>query len=74
MSNNLLDQLSQDEVPPPPEQLREDLHGHLNQWLLAAHALDFLLHGFAYAAGQFCAAVLGMLKFTLTGEYQRQRE
>ena len=74
MANNLLDQLNEGEVPPPPEQLRQDVHQRVNQWLLAAQTAELVLRAFSYAALQFAVAVMGLMNFTVVGKYELNRE
>ena len=53
--------------------MRRDVHDRLNQWLLAGQIADLVLHGFGYAALQFASAVIGLMNFSLTGEYKLRR-
>jgi len=74
MADNLLDQLHAREVPPPPPQMQRQVHRRLNQWLLAAQTAELVLHAFGYAAVQFGGAVLGLIQYTLTGDYRFPRQ
>jgi len=69
MAHNLLDQLHETDVPPPPSQISRGVHVRLNQWLLFAQVMDLVLRAFAYATGHFAAAVLGMVSYSLTGKF-----
>ena len=73
MANNLLDQLQNTEVPPPPVEMRREVHERLNQWLLVGQVSELVLYGFGYAVLQFSEAILGLFNFTLTGNYQLRR-
>lgn len=74
MNQNLLDQLADVEVPPPPPSLPRDVHDRLNHWLLAAQVADLVFRGFFYGTLYFGQAVAGMIGFTLTGKYQTRRD
>ena len=74
MATNLLDQLQDTEVPPPPVMIRREVHDRLNQWLLVAQIAELVVYGFGHAAAQFGATVLGLMNFTLTGEYSLKRD
>lgn len=69
MTNNLLDQLHETEVPPPPSEMTRDVHKRLNQWLAFAQTADLVLRAFGCAAAYFAEAVLGMINYSLTGKY-----
>ena len=73
MQNNLLEQLGRSEVPPPPQEIRRDVHDRLNQWLLAGQIAELVLYAFGYAALQFGNAIVALLNFSLTGKYQLRR-
>jgi hypothetical protein len=69
MPNNLLEQLTKSEIPPPPPDMRRQVHRRLNQWLIAAQMGDMLLRAFVYAAGHFAQAVVSLIFFSLTGKH-----
>jgi hypothetical protein len=69
MSHNLLEQLTKAEIPPPPRDMRRQVHQRLNQWLVAFQMGDMLLRAFVYAAGHFALAVVSLIFFTLTGKH-----
>lgn len=73
MANNLLDQLGQSEVPPAPVEIRRDVHDRLNQWLLVAQTTELVIYAFGFAAAQFASAVLGLINFSVSGDYQLPR-
>ena len=70
MSLNLLDQLSQQPVPPPPTDFGRRVHRRLNGWLLFGQLADFALRGIPYAALHFTRALIASVLFTLTGRHQ----
>ncbi len=74
MANNLLDQLNESEVPPPPREMTRDVHERLNQWLVFAQTADLVLRAFGYAAAYFGEAVLGMISYSLTGKFPPRDE
>ena len=70
MSLNLLEQLADLEVPPPPEQFDTQLHDRVNRSLVRAQLVDLMLRGFPWALLHFARAVVGLIAFTLTGRYE----
>lgn len=70
MATNLLDQLTQTEVPPPPADIDRQVHRRLNQWLLVAQTADLVVRAFGYAAVHLISAIIGAVQLTLTGSYQ----
>ena len=70
MAPNLLEQLADLEVPPPPAQFDAQLHDRVNRSLLRAHLVDLALRGFPWALAHFGRAVIGLIAFTLTGRYE----
>ncbi|MBM4005313.1 MAG: hypothetical protein FJ295_18815 [Planctomycetes bacterium] len=67
MSRNLLDDLSQAEIPPLPERLPESVHRRINDQLLVQHVFDFLIQGIAVALPQMLLLLSGAVWFSLTG-------
>jgi hypothetical protein len=67
MTHNLLDDLSQAEIPPLPERLPELVHRRINDQLLVQHLLDFLLQGIAVALPQMLLAIASAVWFSLSG-------
>lgn len=70
MSLNLLDQLSQQPVPPPPSDFGRRVHRRLNDWLLFGQLTDFAVRGLLYAALHFFRALIAGVIFTVTGRHQ----
>ena len=72
MPGNLLEQLNQTEVPPPPREMERDVHRRVNQWLLFAQVADLVLRAFLHCAVNFMEAVLSAVEFSLTGKYSQR--
>jgi len=77
MAPNLLEQLAELEVPPPPPQFDAQLHENVNRALLATQIVDLFVSALPWALLQFGQAFLGFVSFTVTGKYppksKRQR-
>ena len=69
MSLNLLDELSQQPVPPPPADFGRRVHRRLNGWLLGGQLADFAVRGMLFAALHFFRALAAGVTFTLTGRH-----
>jgi len=67
---NLLEQLAELEVPPPPAKFDTQLHDRVNRTLVREQLLDLFVRGLPWTALQFFKAVLGVLSYTLTGRYE----
>jgi hypothetical protein len=70
MAPDLLEQLAQTEVPPPPATFDTQLHDKVNRALLITQVVDLLLVGMPWAFLQFSRALLGFVSFTVTGRYE----
>ena len=69
MATDLLEQLSQSEVPPPPDEFDRQFHRRLNQSLLFRHFVELAFRAIPFAFGFFMRAVIGLLVFSLTGRF-----
>ena len=69
MTDDLFEQLRQQEIPAPPENLQIRVHSQVNNWLLFIHLADLATRGMMLAIGQFAQGGLALLGFTLTGKY-----
>ena len=69
----LLDELSKSDVPPPPDQLPDQIHRRLNRALVVLHFVDLLLRGLPWAAVKFLRPTLAFFKYTLTGRFEDRR-
>lgn len=70
MAPDLLEQLAEVEVPPPPAAFDTQLHEKVNRTLVATQFADLLVSGFPWATAQFGRALLGLLALTVTGRYE----
>ncbi len=71
---NLLDELTRDEVPPPPVNMHHGVHERLNHWLATSQLIELVVHAFAYASYHFAAAVAGAAIYSLTGKFPETRD
>ncbi len=67
---DLLEQLADLEVPPPPLHFDRQLHERVNRSLVISQAVDLLVSGLPWAMLHFARAVVGLIAFTLTGRYE----
>lgn len=74
MATNLLDQLAESQVPPPPEKFDEGLHDRLNEALTTSHLVTFVLRSVPYVLGHLLPAVGFLVQFTFTGEFNQRPE
>ena len=70
---DLLEKLAEWEVPPPPAQFDAQLHERVNRSLVIWQFVDLLLHGLPWALALFARAVMGLIIFTVTGQYEKDR-
>jgi hypothetical protein len=73
MSSNLLEQLAELEVAPPPPQFDRELHQRVNRTLLAQQVADLAIGAVPLAAVEFLRAVAAALAFTMTGHFPQDR-
>jgi hypothetical protein len=69
MATDLFEQLSQSEVPPPPDEFDRQFHRRLNQSLLVGHFVELGVRAIPFALGFFMRAVIGLLVFSFTGRF-----
>lgn len=69
---NLLEQLADLEVPPPPAQFDEQLHERVNRSLVTWQLVDLAVNGLPWALLHLARALVGLVSFTLTGRYDRK--
>ena len=72
--SDLLEQLADLEVPPPPAQFDRQLHERVNRSLVTSQLVDLLARGLPWALLHFARAVVGLVGFTLTGHYEAKRK
>jgi len=70
MSLNLLEQLADWEVPPPPAQFDAQLHERVNRSLVKAQVIDLVVRGLPWTLAHFARAIVGLFTFTLLGRYE----
>lgn len=70
MPPDILDQLGETPVPPPPKQFDSLVHERLNRRLTVGHVADLAFNGFPYAALHFGRALLGLIALTTTGRME----
>jgi hypothetical protein len=72
MGTDILEKLAELPVPPapPPVSFDRALHQRINSRLLAEQFVDLLVRGFAYGIIHFSKAVIGLIRFTLTGRFE----
>ena len=70
MALNLLDQLSQQDIPQPPVRLRQQVRERMNVTLLVLQLADLALRGMPYVMLHFAKAVVGLVLFSLSGTYE----
>ena len=67
---NLLEQLADLEVPPPPAQFDRQLHERVNRSLFVWQLVDLVVSGLPWAMLHFSRALVGLIAFTVTGQYE----
>jgi hypothetical protein len=70
MATDLFDQLSETEVPPPPVEFDQRLHGRLNSTLVFSHVVELMVKAIPFALLHFFQAVGGLLMMSATGRYE----
>ncbi len=70
MAPNLLEQLADLEVPPPPAQFDTELHDKVNRSLLTTQVVELCVAALPWAFFHFFRAFVGLVIFTVTGRYQ----
>lgn len=71
--NDPLEQLALVEVPEPPAEFDRQLHHRLNSRLIVQHMADLVLRIMPWAMLQMGLALLGLLRFSLTGRFDDER-
>ena len=71
--SDLIDQLSEIKVPPPPEQFADQVHQRLNRVLLGLHFFDFFVRAVPWALVRCLAPLGALLRFSFTGQHQDHR-
>ena len=67
---NLLEQLADLEVPPPPAHFDRQLHQRVNRSLFVWQLVDLVVSAMPWALLHFSRALVGLIAFTVTGQYE----
>jgi hypothetical protein len=72
MAVDLLEQLAELPVPPapPPQVFDREIHQRINSRLIVGQVLDLLLRGFGFGMLHFAKALVGLVRFSLTGKFE----
>lgn len=73
MTPDWIEQLAEQEVPPMPVDFDRGLHQKVNDSLLGVHYLELVCRAAPYALLHFAIAMIGALRFSLTGEFPNDR-
>jgi hypothetical protein len=71
---DILEQLAEMEVAPPPPEFDRRLHQRVNQSLMVQHVVDFAVGAVPWALWHFFRAVLGLVTFSVTGKFGEERK
>jgi hypothetical protein len=74
MPRDFLEELAEAPVPPVPVSFNRALHERLNRRLVAGQVVDLALHGMGYTIAHFARAAGGLLMFTISGKFEREKE
>lgn len=69
MTNDLLEQLAQSEIPPVPADFDHDVHERVNDALMFGHIAEFGLRVLPYAFVHMAQALTGFFSLTLSGRF-----
>ena len=69
MAKNILEQLGEVSVPPPPANLNDDVHQQLNSQLLMSQVWEFAICVLPVSCVLFARGLVALLMFTLTGRF-----
>jgi hypothetical protein len=70
MAPNLLEQLAELEIPPPPAEFDAQLHDKVNRSLLLTQLVELVAAAMPWAFLHFGRAAIGFVLFTVTGRYE----
>jgi len=71
--DDLLERLTELKVPPPPDSLKRDVHQRVNRALLVQHIVELATQGAIYAGGHLLRGLVGLVVYTLTGKYPKEK-
>ena len=70
---DLLEKLTQLKVPPTPPSLGREVHERVNRLLLVQQLIELATHGALYACGHLLRGLVGVVVYTLTAKFPRDR-
>lgn len=73
MSDNFLERLADQQVPPVPEDFDEKLHTRVNRTLLSRDLFDLGLRAAPWAMLTFAQSLIDLFSFTVSGRLQNER-
>jgi hypothetical protein len=71
MTQSVLEQLGQQQVPPGPAGFRRRLHDRINARLVAVHLVEVAVRVLPYACFHFLLTLFGALRYSLTSRYAK---
>ena len=75
MATDLFEKLADVPVPPPPpaKQFDRAVHTKINDRLIVGQICDFWLRGAGFGIAHFSKALVGMLRLTFTGKFDKPK-
>jgi len=76
MPVDLLEKLAEIPIPPapPPKVFDRGVHQRINSRLLVGQILEFVFYGCTFALLHFARAVIGAIRFTITGKLETPKD
>ena len=74
MATDLFDHLAEDNIPEPPDSFDQEFHARLNRTLLTVQTFEICIGALPCLLQHFSQAVLGAIRLTMTGEYERNEK
>jgi len=74
MNPDIFESLADVEVPPPPTAFDEQLHARVNRSLTALQFIDLAVRAAPWALLHFGRAFIGLVNYTLSGQYENRRK
>ena len=69
MSHDLLEQLAETVVPPPPADFDRSVHQRLNRTLVVGQLVEFVCVALPFAVAEFVRAIGAAALYTSSGRY-----
>jgi len=75
MPTDLFEKLADVPVPPPPpsKQFDRAVHAKINDRLIVGQIFDFWIRGAGFGAAHFSKALVGLLRLTFTGKFDKPK-